>query len=177
MVAIPNTKDTDPEDVVWGLQTAEALWKRGERIDAIVWLRRAAQAAGEAADDDRALELARAAAELSDWMATEPAPGTEPPPPMGASVPPGSAPPTAAGAYDPHAAATFVPFGDDALPASTPRAPTSPTYRPAPPLSHPPSSPTLQVAEPFFPPPEAIPPVDERGPLGHAQEPEPSAIA
>lgn len=58
MVAIPPAKDTDAEDVAWGLQTAEALWKRGERIDAIVWLRRAAQAAGEAADDDRALELA-----------------------------------------------------------------------------------------------------------------------
>src|SRR5689334_21683978 len=72
MLGIPPAKDTDAEDVVWGLQTAETLWKRGERIDAVVWLRRAAQAAGEAADDDRALELARSAAELSDWMATEP---------------------------------------------------------------------------------------------------------
>ena len=79
MVAIPPAKDTDAEDVAWGLQTAEALWKRGERIDAIVWLRRAAQAAGDAADDDRALELARSAAELSDWMATQP-PGTSMPP-------------------------------------------------------------------------------------------------
>ena len=47
MQEIPPTKDTDAEDVVWALQTADALWKRGERIDALVWLRRAAQAAGE----------------------------------------------------------------------------------------------------------------------------------
>src|SRR5687767_13844877 len=69
---IPPARDTDAEDVVWGLQTADALWKRGERIDALVWLRRAAQAAGEANDDDRALELGRAAAELTEAMASQP---------------------------------------------------------------------------------------------------------
>lgn len=69
MLEIPPVKNTDAEDVVWGLQTAEALWKRGERIDALVWLRRAAQAAGDANDDDRALELARFAAELTEWVA------------------------------------------------------------------------------------------------------------
>jgi Mrp family chromosome partitioning ATPase len=74
MIAIPSGKDTDAEDVAWGLQTADALWKSGARTDAIVWLRRAAQAAGEAADDGRALEFARSAADLSDWMANQPAP-------------------------------------------------------------------------------------------------------
>ncbi len=69
MLEIPPSKDTDAEDVVWGLQTADTLWRRGERIDALVWLRRAAQAAGDANDDDRALELARHAAELTEWMA------------------------------------------------------------------------------------------------------------
>lgn len=70
MPEIPPAKNTDAEDVVWGLQTAETLWKRGERIDALVWLRRAAQAAGDASDDDRAVELARYAAQLTDWMAS-----------------------------------------------------------------------------------------------------------
>src|SRR3954462_5531070 len=70
MMGIPPAIDTDAEDVVWGLQTAETLWKRGERIDALVWLRRAAQAAGDASDDDRALELARHAAEMTEWMAS-----------------------------------------------------------------------------------------------------------
>ncbi len=73
MAGIPPTLDSDAEDVVWALQTADALWKRAERVDAIVWLRRAAQAAGEAQQDDRALVLARMAAELSDLIATAPA--------------------------------------------------------------------------------------------------------
>lgn len=71
MPEIPPPRDTDSEDVVWGLQTADTLWKRGERIDALVWLRRAAQAAGDSNDDDRALELARHAAELTEFMNAE----------------------------------------------------------------------------------------------------------
>jgi hypothetical protein len=74
MMAIPPTIDSDAEDVVWALQTAEALWKRNERVDAVVWLRRAAQAAGDAEDDDRALALARGAAELAEWIADNPHP-------------------------------------------------------------------------------------------------------
>jgi hypothetical protein len=74
MSGIPHALDTDTEDVTWALQTAEALWKRNERVDALVWLRRAAQAAGEAEDDDRALELAHDAAELAEWMGPHPRP-------------------------------------------------------------------------------------------------------
>ena len=85
MRSIPPAAGTDAEDVVWALQTADALWRRRERIDAIVWLRRAAQAAGEAEDDDRALQLARDAAELAEWIARSPnssrAPSTRTPPP------------------------------------------------------------------------------------------------
>ncbi len=122
MIVIPPAKDTDAEDVVWGLQTAEALWKRGERIDAIVWLRRAAQAAGDAADDDRALELARSAAELTDWMATQPAGATMPPSANTQQPPP---------SYDPHNASTFVPFGDEERTGQAPQLVNSvPTYVP-----------------------------------------------
>jgi hypothetical protein len=78
MNGIPAAQDTDVEDVIWALETAEALWNRNERGDAIVWLRRAAQAAGEANDDDRALALAREAAELTEWIAR--APSVEVPP-------------------------------------------------------------------------------------------------
>jgi hypothetical protein len=73
MVAIPSALAEDSEDVAWALQTADALWKRNERVDAIVWLRRAAQAAGDAENDDRALALAREAAELAEWIARNPA--------------------------------------------------------------------------------------------------------
>jgi hypothetical protein len=73
MAGIPLAIDTDSEDVAWALQTAEALWRRDERLDAVVWLRRAAQAASDAEDDDRALMLARNAAELVEWVTREPA--------------------------------------------------------------------------------------------------------
>ncbi|MGA2448477.1 MAG: cyclic nucleotide-binding domain-containing protein [Polyangiaceae bacterium] len=69
MPGIPPVIPTDAEDVAWALQTADTLWKRAEHVDAIVWLRRAAQSAAEAEDDDRALVLARQAAELAEWSA------------------------------------------------------------------------------------------------------------
>lgn len=77
MVGIPPVEDSDIEDVAWALQTAASLWKRNERGDALVWLRRAAQAAGEASMDDRALALARCAAELTELLQDR---GSAPPP-------------------------------------------------------------------------------------------------
>lgn len=91
MAGIPPTIETDNEDVAWALQTADALWKRDERLDAIVWLRRAAQAAGDAEDDDRALVLARNAAELADWMNRAPPASS----PSGRLPPNASTPPVA----------------------------------------------------------------------------------
>lgn len=84
MVGIPPVEDSDIEDVAWALQTAASLWKRNERGDALVWLRRAAQAAGEASMDDRALMLARCAAELTELLQDRgSAPPPPPPPPPG----------------------------------------------------------------------------------------------
>jgi hypothetical protein len=71
MSGIPPARDTDAEDVSWALQTAETQWKRNDRKDALVWLRRASQAAVEAMDDDRGIELARRAAEIEDQLARE----------------------------------------------------------------------------------------------------------
>jgi hypothetical protein len=68
MDGIPPALPTDSEDIAWALETAEALWRRGERVDAVVWVRRAAQAAGEGEDAKRAAALARYAAELGDWI-------------------------------------------------------------------------------------------------------------
>ncbi len=62
---IPVVRDDDPEDVSWALSTAATQWARGDRIEALKWLRRAAEAASEAENDTRALELAKAAADLS----------------------------------------------------------------------------------------------------------------
>ena len=41
----PSPHDDDSEDVAWGLTTGSALWKQGERYDAIVWLKRAVESA------------------------------------------------------------------------------------------------------------------------------------
>ncbi|HEX7664145.1 MAG TPA: hypothetical protein VF407_06540, partial [Polyangiaceae bacterium] len=76
---IPKAQPDDHEDVSWALSTAEATWNRGDRPDALKWLRRAAEAASEAEADDRALELAKAAAEIATRL--EEAPKTEAPPP------------------------------------------------------------------------------------------------
>jgi hypothetical protein len=62
--AFPFPDDNDAEDVAWGLTTGAALWKQGERYDAIVWLKRAVDAATQAGLSARADELNRAATEL-----------------------------------------------------------------------------------------------------------------
>ena len=69
MEGIPPARPSDNEDVIWALETAESLWKRNARVDAIVWLRRAAQEAADAGDDDRAAGLMVEAAALTDEMA------------------------------------------------------------------------------------------------------------
>ena len=68
MVALPESRPEDDEDVVWGLSTASALWARGERRDAIVWLRRAADAAVSAGQEFRGSELGMYASELEDGL-------------------------------------------------------------------------------------------------------------
>src|SRR5580658_6046669 len=70
---VPAAKKDDIEDVAWALQTAEATWSRGDHADALKWIRRAAEAASEAECDDRALELAKAAADVASLLAERPA--------------------------------------------------------------------------------------------------------
>jgi hypothetical protein len=78
---IPPARKDDSEDVAWALSTAEAMHARGDRGDALKWLRRAAEAASEAQSDDRALELAKAAADLASVLGpTTNAPPPRPPP-------------------------------------------------------------------------------------------------
>ena len=68
IVALPESRPEDDEDVVWGLSTAGALWARGERRDAIVWLRRAADAAVAAGQEFRGSELGMYAGELEETL-------------------------------------------------------------------------------------------------------------
>lgn len=62
---VPEAKPGDPEDVSWALSTAEAMWARGEHAEGVKWIRKAAEAASDAEDDNRALELAKAASDLT----------------------------------------------------------------------------------------------------------------
>ena len=66
---VPAARPNDPEDVSWALSTAEAMWVRGEHLEGIKWVRKAAAAASEVEDDERALELAKAASELASVVA------------------------------------------------------------------------------------------------------------
>lgn len=78
----PAPLDDDSEDVAWGLTTGAALWKQGDRHDALIWLKRAVVAANEAGQQRRADELNRAATRLiaalaapsaTSWGSTAPA--------------------------------------------------------------------------------------------------------
>lgn len=69
---LPTPRPSDDEDVVWGLSTASALWTRGERRDAIVWLRRAIDAATGAGQSERASELDAAVSALERALLVPP---------------------------------------------------------------------------------------------------------
>jgi hypothetical protein len=78
---LPSAAPTDSESVRTCLDTAQALWKKGELREAVRSLQRGAAAAEEAGDDDRALSIARRAAELSTqvWPPSQPPAGSNPP--------------------------------------------------------------------------------------------------
>ncbi|HYQ29460.1 MAG TPA: hypothetical protein VER04_19650, partial [Polyangiaceae bacterium] len=60
---LPEVDPIDPEPVAVAIETARALFRSGEQMEALRWLRRAAERAEESGDDLRALNLARSAAD------------------------------------------------------------------------------------------------------------------
>jgi hypothetical protein len=80
---IPPADKDDSEDVAWALSTAEAMHARGDAMEALKWLRRAAEAAAESSADDRALQIAKAAADLASVVG----PTSHMPPPPPAPIP------------------------------------------------------------------------------------------
>lgn len=86
----PSAEASDHPDVSVLLKAAHALWEDNDAEGAVRWFARAAEAAGDVGDDRRALELARAVADLKDKLAardqsstaaSRPPPATMPPPP------------------------------------------------------------------------------------------------
>ena len=61
---LPIAGANDSDDVRWALETASAMWARGDGREALRWLRRAAESAAEEGLDLRAVELAKSAADL-----------------------------------------------------------------------------------------------------------------
>jgi len=102
-------RDSDPLDVSWALSTAATSFARGDHAEALKWLRRAAESASEAENDERALELAKAAAELSAPAPSKPAPTTPKP--------------AAAKAPEPKKSETKIDATTSPAPAMTPKAP------------------------------------------------------
>lgn len=62
---VPSRKKEDTADVARALDMANAMYEHGDRAGALRWLQRAAESASEAQADTRALELAKAAADLA----------------------------------------------------------------------------------------------------------------
>jgi hypothetical protein len=103
---LPEVEPRDPEAVAVAIETARALFRTGERLDALRWLRRAAERAEEAGDDVRSVSLARSAADLSTELQSMP------PPPVASAPPPAvaSAPPPTSRRHD--EAAALAPYDD-----------------------------------------------------------------
>lgn len=65
MSQFPNSRVDDPDDVADALEVARTQWSRGDRPEALKWLRKAADTAFDQGFDERGLELSKTAAELS----------------------------------------------------------------------------------------------------------------
>jgi CRP-like cAMP-binding protein len=68
----PRPAASDPDDVVWTLQTAAVQWQRGLRADAIVWVRKAADISTQLGRTPRAEELRNNAARLAEYLWSDP---------------------------------------------------------------------------------------------------------
>lgn len=139
----PSPSSDDTSDVSVALEAARALWDNGEIEEALRWLGRAVESTEQAGNDRRALELARAVADLKDALAPKP-----PPPPAAASPkpsmkpPPPPLPPAAPTAASPSVqpAPAVASIMKTAPPAPSSRKslpPTPPSMRPRPPEAPP----------------------------------------
>ena len=79
----PEPLEDDDDDVAWALQTAKVQWNRGGQVDAIVWLRRAADSADTLGNVWRANDLRRLTNDLEADLGRPAAPMSEPPQSVG----------------------------------------------------------------------------------------------
>jgi hypothetical protein len=167
---IPTPRTDDDEDVHWALSTANALWGRGERIEALKWLRRAAEQASDVNADVRALELFKAAADVASKVnppsAPPPAAATAakaPPAPAKASAPPPGPAPAPAAAKTPApppasgpSQAQVQPPKPSVAPPPGSGSPGAPGAPPMPAARRPPPAPPPRPGS-VYPPPPVVP--------------------
>jgi hypothetical protein len=166
--ALPTPEPDEPSDVTVAIEAARALWENGDREEALRWFSRAAEAAEQGGNDRRALELARAVADLKDGLAASAVPPAAPAAPASSPAAP-SAPvppplPTAA-APGPPPASTAPKFVTRPPPPPSARksvAPTPPSMRPRSPeattaksFSGPETADAAKAPEPMPPAPAA----------------------
>lgn len=89
-IDIPSPSRADTETVSTALETAAIFRSKGDGREAMRWLQRAAESAGAAGDDQRALSLSRVAAELHAELDVPAPQKAAPPPPSSRSAPPSS---------------------------------------------------------------------------------------
>ena len=74
-LTFPTPLANDPDDVILALKSAHSLWDAQDYPQAARWLRKAANAAEESGNDQRALELAKKASDVENAI---PRAGSEP---------------------------------------------------------------------------------------------------
>jgi hypothetical protein len=131
---IPPAKATDDADVAWALSTAQTSFARGDEEEALKWLRRAAENASEAEDDLRALELAKAVAELAARIGSKRELGASQapagPPPAHAAGPASAAPPKPLQSVPPRPGPSAPPRPGASVPPRPSGAPARPSVAP-----------------------------------------------
>lgn len=127
-IRVPEPLSSDIDDVTDALDVAQSLWENGKKVDAIQWVKRAAQSAK--ADPNRMASLARAAEDLeraaAPRAATPPPVPVSKPPPVPPPVPKVSKPPP------PVPAARTAPSVPPPAPQAAVIPPPAPTPRPVP---------------------------------------------
>src|SRR4051812_24696160 len=82
----PEPLDNDDDDVAWAVQTAKVQWQRSAKMDAIIWIGRAADSADQLGDVWRAAELRRISEALKNKLSSV-RPAFSRPPPVPSSSP------------------------------------------------------------------------------------------
>lgn len=165
-IDIPHPLSADTETVITALETAELFSSKGDTQEAVRWLRRAAESAGEAGDDARALALSRTAADLREALEVKPRPVSVPRPSTAPVPRPSTAPTSTPSASPPPASVHSAtpppvppPLPSQPVASTAPQLPLPPAA--SAPLSPRPSYPPPPSARPGFHPPVSHPPVSQ----------------